>query len=81
MQRIDVFILGGQVHAGHTNGVHVFVVDACPFVGKCKDVLVEHLGDQEVCSCRALERSAYFNHPVHHFGSVFLGYIMSLNRT
>lgn len=73
----DIFVLGSQVHRGHSYAVHIFILESFPRELLPRQEFVEHLCGQEVGPGRALEGSANFDHPVHHFGSVFLGHLVA----
>ena len=77
MQGENIFVLGGEVHGSNTDAVDILVLKNSALVLQPSQVLVENLHGQEVSPGSALERSANFDHPVGHLGSVLLCYFVS----
>ncbi len=48
MQWKDVFVFGSKVHGGHTNDMHIFVLESLAKLTNPDDVFVEHLSGQEI---------------------------------
>ena len=71
MQRVDIFVLARQVHHSDTHLVNIRVLEHF-FALLHSKVGIKDGNGKEVSPCRALEGCRYFNHPVDHFGPVFL---------
>jgi hypothetical protein len=81
VERVDVFVLRGQVHGGDAETVDVLVGEHLEaLVAAGCHVLVEQHGRQEISTGGAFERGAHLHHPVSHFGPVLLGHVVPLQR-
>ena len=81
MQRINILILRGQVHAGDACPMDVVVCELALVDGQGPpQVLVEQRYCEKVAALAALEGSTYFHHPVDHFGPIVPSDCVSVER-
>ena len=73
MERVDVFILGSQVHGTDADRVDVGVLHDFRAL-ELAEVLVEDGHGEEVGADGALEGGGHLDHPVDHLGAVLLAY-------
>jgi len=79
---VDVFVFWGQVHRSYSHTVHVLICKRLAFDQfHFAQVLIKYLCRKKIGPGGALERSADFDHPVHHFGAVFLADFVAFDWT
>ena len=79
MQRVDVFVLGGQVHGANANEVNIRVLEHLLSLHTAQISVKDRHGKEVGARC-ALERGRYFNHPVDHLRAVLFTDVVMLKR-
>lgn len=79
MERVDILVLGGQVHGTDANAVNIRVFQHPDSLLSPK-ITIEDSRGEEVGPSRALKRGRNFDHPINHLGAIFFAHIMGVKR-